>query len=302
VRTGGPIPQPYVDRTIMPEQGQHFVTMVVSDGDNVQWVSRDFAGDPNRFFGNRIARQSAADANTRPDYRMSWTFPPVMGEIGEMVVRQIYSRTHGGRDSFVAGVSGIGYGNPMTFPMQYLPYFADSTARHMENTGITVLSMLDSITGMYNNAAEAGVSIGEFASNRLYYFARHEQIKGGIWQMDPNRYESGQGRVFWSEGKPFVSVRLSMWYPTHNPADVNHAWIRSYAERINGFARDYSRIDSYTVVNVHPWTINNLDWLDYFVSQLGDHVQIVSAGELIDLITRHVPPVNREPGNQGIRP
>jgi len=302
VRTGGPIEQPYVDRHITPEQGQHFVTIVVSDGDNMQWVSRDFAGNPNTFFGNRISRHN--DDVERPDYRMSWTFTPSMGEIGEVVVRNIYSRTNAERDSFVAGVSGVGYGNPMTFPIEYLPQFADSTARHMTNTGLSVITMLDDITRMYANAEMNGLSIDEFAANRLYYFARHEQIRGGLWQMDPGRYEAGRGRVFWSNDKPFVSVRLSLWHPDSSVNHTNNndlAWLRSYANRINGFARDYRSIDGYTLLNIHPWTVN-LDNLDYLVSNLGDHVQIVSAGEFIDLISRYVPRENRQPGNQGILP
>ena len=41
--------------------------------------------------------------------------------------------------------------------------------------------------------------------------------------------------------------------------------------------------EGYTVVNVHPWTIT-MESLDYVVSKLGGHIELVYADELIEMI------------------
>ena len=59
----------------------------------------------------------------------------------------------------------------------------------------------------------------ESTHRRLDILAAYEQIRGGIWELDPDRYSSGRGRVlFSSNGKPFVSVRFSLWHPSNRPA------------------------------------------------------------------------------------
>ncbi|MCL2860833.1 MAG: InlB B-repeat-containing protein [Firmicutes bacterium] len=301
VREGGPFEQPRQDRVIQGQQGNHYIALVISDGDNVQWMARDFAMDANQNFGYRYRRHNS---NNPMDFIINWTFAPSIGEFKEPVIRNIYNMAKTTApyylDSFVAGVSGVGYGNPMRFPIQHLPAFAESTARHMENAGLEVLTLLDNINHLQQDAAAAGMSMHDFAASRLNYFTMHDQIRGGIWMMDPSRYEGGTGRVFWSNGKPFISMRLSVWHPSNNRDLVNREWLRAYAERINSFSTNYRTIDGYSMINIHPWTVRmEREHLDILVSYLAPHVQIISAGELICMVTRYVPQVYRNPGNGG---
>lgn len=254
-------------RTAPPEADptKHYLAIVVSDGDNVQWLERSFAGES--LYGQRIRHPG--------DYKMSWTMAPLLGKICPAALRDIYGKA--GKDTFVCGVSGIGYTNCMTFPDSRLPGFAVQTAKGMEYADLRVLALLDNI----ENVSE------EEARRRLSCFARQKNIIGGIWELDPDRYESGKGRIFWACGKPFVSVGISLWHPSCSHEGVTREWLDTVAENIASRSADLHSERGYTVLNVHPWSMTMED-VDYVVSRLPGHICIVSAEELITLIAQNV--------------
>ena len=87
--------------TVAPDK--HYVALVVSDGDNIQWLERDFSL-PGGNFGQRLA----TDCN----YKMTWTFSPSMAKICPDGARHIFASAK--RDYFVSGVSGVGCLNELT--------------------------------------------------------------------------------------------------------------------------------------------------------------------------------------------
>lgn len=248
-------------------KNKHYVALVVSDGDNIQWLERDFATTSS--FGQRLA--------TPRDYKMSWTFSPSMANICPDGAKYIYD--HAKADYFVSGVSGVGYANCLSYPEKHLDEFTRLTAEAMQRSDLSIVTLLDNV----GNAADE-----QFALDRLHSYARFDIIKGGIWELDPDRYGSGKGRVWWADGKPFVSVRFTLWYPTGNMADVTTEWLNDMAAQINAMPVSPSTESGYTVVNVHPWTINQQS-LDYFVSALDrDKIELVYADELVELMKRNV--------------
>ena len=149
----------------------------------------------------------------------------------------------------------------------------------MARSDLSVVTLLDNV---------ADTEDVDYVADRLHAYTRFDNIDGGVWELDPDRYGSGKGRIFWSDGKPFVSVRFTMWYPTGNPADVNKEWLENMAEQVNAMPVAPESEDGYTVVNVHPWTMSQAD-VDYFVSKLdGDKVELVYADELIKLVKNNV--------------
>ena len=48
-------------------------------------------------------------------------------------------------------------------------------------------------------------------------------------------------------------------------------------------------IDGYTVLNVHPWTMEGKD-LDYLVSKLAPHIELVYVRDMLDAIRENVLP------------
>lgn len=105
--------------------------------------------------------------------------------------------------------------------------------------------------------------------------------------MDPDRYGSGKGKIFWAKGKPFVSVRFTMWHPSGKMQNVTTQWLDEFADAINGMPVCPFDESGYTVLNVHPWTIN-MDSLDYVVSKLSSNVELVYADELVQLVRNNV--------------
>ncbi len=269
-----PIEQRCKDEDIFVEDDKHYLAIVVSDGDNIQWLERNFSTTSN--FGQRIEK--------RKPFKMTWTIAPMLSQLSPDVLEYIYD--HADKDYFISGVSGMGYMNALEYPIEHLDTFTMNSSKLFRKADINVTCMLDSLENTTN--------IKEL-TKRIDYYARYDNIKGAIWEIDPNRYESGKGRVFWSSnGKPFVSVRLSLWHPSNDPLQVDDNWIIDYANKINESAINPYIIDGYTVLNVHPWT-TNMEQLNLLVSKLKKHVKIISAGELIDLVEKNVAKVNSIP-------
>ena len=254
--------------------GKHYLTIVVSDGDNVQWLERDFT--TTSHYGQRM--------RSAHGYPMNWTIAPSMAQLCPEVLRYIYGQAK--HDYFITGVSGVGYNNIMTYPREHLPRYAQLTAEAMASADLTYMCMLDNLATTEDTAE---------VTARLDEFAKYDGIGGGIWELDPDRYESGRGRVFFSSnGKPFVSVRLSLWHPSNRPEMVTPEWVESYADRINALPVKPDSIDGYTVLNVHPWTTNIAE-LDALVAHLADHVEIVSVRDFLEGVRRNIPHKNASP-------
>lgn len=255
-------------RNAVCDKSKHYLAIVVSDGDNVQWLERDFA--TSSTFGQRM--------RSPMDYKMNWTISPSMTSLCPSVLQGLYDRAK--NDYFITGVSGIGYTNLLTYPSEHFDAYANISAAAMNAADLEYICMLDNVD-MLSDIKEV--------HRRLDILASHSEISGGIWELDPDRYESGKGRVlFSSDGKPFVSVRLSLWHPSNRMGEVNEEWLDGYAQKINSYPCAPDRIDGYTVLNVHPWTVRIED-LDHLVRNLDPHVEIVYVNELLNMIAENVP-------------
>jgi hypothetical protein len=255
-------------------EGKHYMAIVVSDGDNVQWLERDFA--TTSTYGQRL--------QSPMNYKMNWTVSPSMASLCPLVMQGLYDKAK--NDYFITGVSGIGYTNLMTYPFEHIPRYAKLTADSMKASDLRYMCMLDNVN-MLDDANKTRERLDEFAS--------YDNIDGAIWEIDPNRYESGKGRVFFSSnGKPFVSVRLSLWHPSNRPGNITHEWLDEYAKIINSYPVSPNTIDGYSVLNIHPWTVTVED-IDYLVSQLDDHIELVYVKDMLKAIKERVPHVDTHP-------
>ena len=71
-------------------------------------------------------------------------------------------------------------------------------------------------------------------------------------------------------------------------AAVTKEWLDEIAGKFDARPADIYSEKGYTVVNVHPWTVD-MEALDYFVSRLDKHIiKIVTAGELVSLVKEYV--------------
>lgn len=247
-------------------ENKHYLAIVVSDGDNIQWLERDFS--TTSTFGQR--------QRSPLDYKITWTFSPSLAIYSPDVAKKIFDTEK--HDYFVTGVSGIGYANLMSYPEEFLDTFTENTKNAMENCDLSVVCMLDNINDFGSD---------EEVSRRLYSYTKYDEIKGGIWEIDPDRYSSGNGRIWYSNDKPFISVRYSLWYRHGVVGEATKEFLDTYIEAINNLKVSPETEDGYTVLNVHPWSIS-IENLDYIIKNLNDHIELVYADELIELVRKNI--------------
>ncbi len=253
-----------VTEKITADKNRHYIALVCSDGDNVQWIQN----------GYKLYFDKLRDFD---DFKVSWTFSPSLRSFSE-IDYSLVTAAAGKNNTFVGGVSGLGYINPSKMSNEALEAFTDKTAKAMYESGMDVLTILD-------KAPKTAIQDNTFEKT-LGYFSRYDNIKGGVLELDPDRYQSGNGKIWFSDGKPFVSVRLSLWNNDGAEA-VTKEWLEEQADVVNSYKADIHSADGYSVINIHPWSID-ADDLAYFVSCLDENIEIVSANELIDLISENV--------------
>ena len=69
--------------------------------------------------------------------------------------------------------------------------------------------------------------------------------------------------------------------------NITKEWLDDYADKINSFPVSPNTIDGYTVLNIHPWTVTIED-LDYLVSKLDSHVELVYVKDMLEAIEEKV--------------
>lgn len=253
------------------DPSKHYAAIVFSDGDNSQWIQNGFSEYYRKI-------------QSYDTFPMTWTYPLIQQEISPICSYLAYNAA-GENNCFAAGISGSGYMNPSHFDVDCLDKYTTETAAMMLKSNIDIVTILEDKPSLINTAAY---------EQNFEYFSRFDNIRGGIVMQDPERYASGHGKVWFTNDKPFVSVRLSLWYPDGEGSTVPKEWIEEQAAAVNSFAADPSSVNGYSVINVHPWTIS-VENLAYFVSLLDDGVELVTADQLIDLISQNVEHTNAVP-------
>lgn len=257
----------YEQREITPQSNKHYVAIVMSDGDNVQWQTRGFATD-SKYFGSQY----------RGEFPMTWTTAPSLYDLAPSTLDGLYSAANA-NDQFIAGPSGAGYVNIADYNEKSLKDYAAYTAGYMAKTDISYINFLD-------NGIDA---------DRLKYFSAYPQVKGGVWSVG-NKYIEGDGAVYWSNGKPFVAARETLWrIAGDDNSNKYYGYTERVAQRINGYKRDYTKIEGYTVVLAHAWSIGSMDYIARFVKDLDEDVELVTVGEMLDMMTKYVEHKNAAP-------
>ena len=245
------------------DESKHYATLVFSDGDNCQWIQNGY-GEYFTLTG------------TYPDAKVSWTFSPLLKNLCPSAYEKV-SAAANGNTSFVCGPSGAGYCNPSRFDAKSLDLFSTETASAMLKNGMRVVTILDD----YSPIKE-----GKMARS-FDYFSRFDNVDGGILFLDPGRYESGKGKVWFSNGKPFASVRLSLWSESGYEGATDE-WIKQQADTVNAYPVDIHSVDGYSVICIHAWSMKP-EAVEKFIGMLDEHVEILSADDFIKTMKENVP-------------
>lgn len=251
--------QPNDDKDLPAEQGKHYVAFVVSDGDNATYWQNTAAFATN--YMNAAGRE-------KDSFPVTWSISPSLADLMPLVLNNVYNVQSNDYDYFCAPVSGHGYINAGNFAAQNNgEYFADFCEKLNVYMGKSGLSTVTVIGG--NSQGNLPVVLSGYASC--------ENVKGGIVYDGHKYFGNVKGGVMWVNGKPFVGPRDSLWETT--PAYI--------AARINTYEKDITKVDGYTLVNVHPWS-HTYDDIRTIVNMLDENVEVVSVDRLINMMTANI--------------
>ncbi|TCC22035.1 GxGYxYP domain-containing protein [Kribbella speibonae] len=238
-----------------PDPDAHYVSFLITDGDNIQWALGDFPTDP-RWFGS--PRRGEVD--------LGWGISPSLIDLAPSVMRWFYDQSR--KDRWVVGPSGGGYMYPSRYPAAALDKHTASLARAMGRSDLSVAQIID---------------FDAFENTRLWSsYLRRPEIDGLIY-LEYSRYDGLKGKVVWSEGKPVISARTMLW------EGLDGADEASVTAELNAATRNPFSTAGYSVVVWHAWS-KSVDNVLSVVDGLAPHVKVVPPDTLVRMVGKHAKP------------
>jgi len=249
------------EKDFKQENGTHYVTFIMSDGDNQQWLLGSNYNNKN-WFGSPY----------RGKFNLGWSLNPSLYYLAPTVFNKYYENASSKEyiDYFITAPSGNGYIYPSKFPSDKLDNYTNILNNYMAQVNQHHVLILDD---------EA------FYRNDLWdKYTNKPNIKG-LFYINYDKNNSYEGKIIWSNNKPIVACRDLLWAGLENENEL----INNINERI---ASGYTNIDdpnSYTFIYVHVWS-NTMDNVYDVVNKLNKNpkVKIVTPDNFIKLIQENV--------------
>lgn len=239
----------------------HTVCIVMTDGDNLQWMLTGFTDTAH--YGSPL----------RGGFSMGWGVPASLFSAAPGMAARLYE-TQTPADEFVLQISGLGY----TYPSQWRNPFAlrrmyAALSQQMRTADLHVAAVLDD---------------GGFGSCALDALAAQANVSG-VFYLDFAKYAGTNGALRFSHGKPLIGARYQLWsgIPGCSPEEI--------AAAVNAASTDPADPASYSLIAAHAWS--GLDGEGNFggygdtmaavaalVNALGPGVQVVSPSEFVSRI------------------
>ena len=231
----------------------HYVTIMMSDGDNLNWYLNGMA-ESGKYYGSPL----------RGSFPVSWMIPPNLYGWAPLVANYYYSnRTI--NDYFIGSVSGQGY----TYPSIHknLDEFSRITGASLRASKLSYLTVMD--IGDFNTVEP--IILGEMIDEM-------PELKG-IFYMDYSNYAKWGGKIFFSHNIPIVSFRYRLWLPMDS-------W-QNIAGRLCGAKIDPASENGYSAIVVHAWSYSLAEVAD-FISGLSPEIKVVDPVTFFRLIEENV--------------
>lgn len=249
------------DTNFKGEDGVHYVTFIMSDGDNQQWM-----------LGSNYSAKNWFGSNYRGDFNLGWSINKSLYYLAPTVFHKYYDSANSSKyfDNFVTSPSGNGYMYPSKFPINKLDSYTNILSEYMKNVDQNYVLILDD-EALYK-------------TNVWDKYTSHDNIHGLLY-LNYYKNNSYEGKIIWSNNKPIVSCRDLLWWGLESENNL----IDNINKRINLGYTDIKNPNSYSFVYVHVWS-NTMDNVNDVINKLSQNprVRIVTPNNFMKLINENV--------------
>ena len=248
-------------KDMIQEDGVHYVTFIMSDGDNQQWLlgsnynTKDWFGSPYR--GN---------------FNLGWSLSPSLYYLAPTVFNKYYEAASSSKynDNYIVAASGNGYIYPSKYPSEKLINYTKRLNEYMKDVDEHIVLILDD---------EA------FYKKDLWDKYTCNSNIDGLLYLNYDINNAYKGKIIWSNDKPIISCRDLLWA---NIEDGNQL-LSNINDRINLGYTNIKDPNSYTFVYVHVWS-NTIDNVNDVITKLNKNpkVRIVTPDTFVKLIQNNI--------------
>ena len=235
------------------ESNVHYVTFLMSDGDNMQWLLSDFASD-SKWWGN----------SHRGTFNMGWGIPPSLIDLAPSVMKWYYESASKGtyKDYFVVGPSGNGYMYPSKYPSAELDLHIQRLNDYMGRADINIVEVID-FDSLYNTSLWDKYTVQPNIDALIY--------------LEYTNHKAHNGTILWSNNKPVITPREMLW---DGIAGCDETTV---INNINSAPRNPYSSSGYTLVLVNAWS-KSMDSIKTVIDGLNSDVRVVTPEVFVKLI------------------
>ena len=243
------------------EENVHYVTFIMSDGDNQQWyLGSNF--DSPKWFGSP----------DRGKFNLGWTISPSMYYLTPTVFTLYYQAAKQGkfRDYFMVSPSGKGYMFPSKFPKSDLAKNVQELNTYMKQVDQKYIAVLDDWA---------------FPNKALWSKYTEQPNVEGIFYLNFSRQDDYDGKILWSNGKPVVACRNLLWAKLEEEDSLVH----KINQRVADGDTKVQDASAYTVVYVHVWS-KTTENVESVVAKLkhNPRIRVVAPDAFMNLVKRNI--------------
>jgi len=242
-----------------PELNVHYVTFIMTDGDNLQWMQTGFLN--TKWYGSPL----------RGEFPIGWTLSPAVIETMPLIAAQILN-TATPKDDFIAAPSGLGYMSPSLYPHNQYPdlqLFSELTSAFMKKLNMTIVNVIDD---------------GYDASSVSTLLAA-PGIDAAILYLGDGYTAGILGNVYWTSNNKFSTGPRYILSTSMGNQKVTPDQLANY---VNKASVDVHSREAWDVVPVHVWTMT-MDDVKKAISLFGAHVRVVTPTDYVRLFKIYHP-------------
>lgn len=245
------------------EDNVHYVTFIMSDGDNQQW-----------FLGSNYSSEKWYGSKNRGNFNLGWSLSPSLYYLAPTVFNKYYegARSLKYSDYYLVSPSGNGYIYPSKYPENKLSSYVQRLNNYMKKVDQKYVLVIDDSSFYKTNLWDKYTDCSEI---------------DGLFYLDYKRNNNYNGEIVWSNNKPVISCRDLLWGGIENEEElINNINSRAILDYI-----DIKNPNSYTFVYIHVWS-KDMNDLQNVIDKISTNpkIRIVTPDIFMKLIKNNIIP------------